>query len=575
MGRSSTRARGSPTSSETSFRYGPRASGSAIPRLLAIGPRQTLGPAHPAQARPILSVELPVACLALGDQEGPRCTARACRSHAPVKSRSFSTTTQLQYPLLRSQHEQSAVTSARRRITPGGTTERRSWEPADRALLAGHVAQHEGIVTEEPAERQGARGAIGKCRWQVADLCIIKSCMEPRGSFPTGMATAETAFAPAERATPPEVEASLAVLTGNPLVQALLDATDVSVIVLNRQRQILIANGALLTAMGDEMLQGLRPGEALGCVHAGERPGGCGTAPECAACGAVLAIIESQRTRSAVERECLLMVRHGQDLEARELLVRASPVEIGSETFTVVGLRDISAEKRRAALERVFLHDISNTLSPLLLSAQLLAIRAPDGVGETARRIAELAERLQGDIEGQRVLQQAEAGRLELRPASVRPEAALEAAVRLLRGHEVARGRALEIAPRDGVPAIVTDESLLVRVLVNMLKNALEATPEGGIVRAWAEPVADGCELRVWNATSMDRQVALQMFKRSFSTKPGRGRGLGTFSMKLFGERYLGGKVGFTSTEAGGTTFYIRLPRSTATTRSAQRSPER
>jgi signal transduction histidine kinase len=93
-----------------------------------------------------------------------------------------------------------------------------------------------------------------------------------------------------------------------------------------------------------------------------------------------------------------------------------------------------------------------------------------------------------------------------------------------------------------------------------MMKNALEATSDGGEVHAWAEAVPEGCEFHVWNAAPIPPRVALQVFKRSFSTKPGGGRGLGTFSMKLLGERYLGGSVGFTSTEADGTTFYLRLP---------------
>ena len=47
----------------------------------------------------------------------------------------------------------------------------------------------------------------------------------------------------------------------------------------------------------------------------------------------------------------------------------------------------------------------------------------------------------------------------------------------------------------------------------------------------------------------------LQIFQRSFSTK-GSGRGVGTYSIKLLGEQYLRGRVGFTSSETDGTAFY-------------------
>jgi sensor histidine kinase regulating citrate/malate metabolism len=56
----------------------------------------------------------------------------------------------------------------------------------------------------------------------------------------------------------------------------------------------------------------------------------------------------------------------------------------------------------------------------------------------------------------------------------------------------------------------------------------------------------------------MPPEVEMQVFMRSFSTK-GVQRGLGTYSMKVFGEQCLGGKVNFTTDPGKGTTFYIDL----------------
>jgi signal transduction histidine kinase len=58
----------------------------------------------------------------------------------------------------------------------------------------------------------------------------------------------------------------------------------------------------------------------------------------------------------------------------------------------------------------------------------------------------------------------------------------------------------------------------------------------------------------------MSEAVRLQIFNRSFSTK-GPGRGLGTYSVKLLTEQYLGGKVGFTTDPKQGTTFQVTIPR--------------
>ena len=51
----------------------------------------------------------------------------------------------------------------------------------------------------------------------------------------------------------------------------------------------------------------------------------------------------------------------------------------------------------------------------------------------------------------------------------------------------------------------------------------------------------------------------MKIFQRSFSTK-GEGRGLGTYSMKLLTERYLGGRVSFTTSADEGTIFKVALP---------------
>ena len=70
----------------------------------------------------------------------------------------------------------------------------------------------------------------------------------------------------------------------------------------------------------------------------------------------------------------------------------------------------------------------------------------------------------------------------------------------------------------------------------------------------------------VHNDAVMPPEVQMQVFQRSFSTKARLGRGIGTHSMRLFGERYLGGKVDFISREFAGTTFTLTLPKVHAST---------
>ncbi|NMC40146.1 MAG: ATP-binding protein, partial [Bacteroidales bacterium] len=63
----------------------------------------------------------------------------------------------------------------------------------------------------------------------------------------------------------------------------------------------------------------------------------------------------------------------------------------------------------------------------------------------------------------------------------------------------------------------------------------------------------------VHNPGYIPRDIQLQIFKRSFSTKD-PSRGLGTYSVKLLTEHYLKGKVSFCSDPVNGTIFSITLP---------------
>ena len=92
-----------------------------------------------------------------------------------------------------------------------------------------------------------------------------------------------------------------------------------------------------------------------------------------------------------------------------------------------------------------------------------------------------------------------------------------------------------------------------------MIKNGLEACRIGETLLVGCRLVDNTIEFWVHNPGVIPDEVRLQIFQRSFSTK-GPGRGLGTYSIKLLGERYLNGKVYFHSTIEHGTTFVIRLP---------------
>jgi signal transduction histidine kinase len=113
--------------------------------------------------------------------------------------------------------------------------------------------------------------------------------------------------------------------------------------------------------------------------------------------------------------------------------------------------------------------------------------------------------------------------------------------------------------PQSARIEFVSDRKILLRVLRNMLKNAIEASYRGDTVTLGCREAGGRVQFRVHNPAFIARPLQLQIFQRSFSTR-GAGRGLGTYSVKLLTERYLKGSVSFTSSESEGTTFLVTHP---------------
>jgi signal transduction histidine kinase len=283
---------------------------------------------------------------------------------------------------------------------------------------------------------------------------------------------------------------------------------------------------------------------------------GCGTSESCRLCGAVAAILAAQKGCADV-RECQIARPDG---EAMDLRVKASPFDCDGRRYTILTLRDIADENRRQVLERTFFHDILNSAGGMKGIADILSEGASmEDLEEFGPLLSSTAELLVHEIQAQRDLLAAEQGRLVIDREPLGSLRVIQDVVGLYRNHPVGEDRAIEIDSGVAEVEFTTSRPLLMRVLGNMLKNALEASQAGDTVRLGCRNGDSGIRFWVWNAGVIPGDVQKQLFKRSFSTK-GTGRGVGTYSMMLLGEKYLDGKVGFTSREGEGTTFEIVLP---------------
>lgn len=338
--------------------------------------------------------------------------------------------------------------------------------------------------------------------------------------------------------------------------KGIIDASDDVALVLNEHRQIVYANPTTYVKLGSDdpaKILGLRPGEAVGCQNASLEPGGCGTSQGCCECGAAKAIVRSLSSQGSHAFECRILTGGGR---AFDFLARAKWIAVSDTPFVILFLRDISADKRRDALERTFLHDAMNTISGIRGLAEMLQF---EHSRENMTTLVALTEQLVEEVRMFRELVEAEKGALRVHLETLQAQEVINGVKALL--SPLAQRSQVELASSIPVDfSLRTDATLIRRVLVNLTKNALEASSRGEQVRITARLDQGRPTFEVHNNAHMSKDVQLQVFQRSFSTKGGSGRGLGTYSAKLLTESFLRGVVFFESHVEDGTTFTVRLP---------------
>ena len=154
-------------------------------------------------------------------------------------------------------------------------------------------------------------------------------------------------------------------LLENPVAHAILDLLPGYALILTQDRRVLAGDRDVLAELGlttPESLEGLRAGELFRCV------------PE----------------RDGFSR-------------SRQFWVRSAPLRIGGHDLLLFLFKETSEQKRREALEEVFLHDLLNLVGGLTGIAGRLQDRQGDPEA-IAGQIRELSGQLVDEIKSQRLL---------------------------------------------------------------------------------------------------------------------------------------------------------------------------
>jgi signal transduction histidine kinase len=246
---------------------------------------------------------------------------------------------------------------------------------------------------------------------------------------------------------------------------------------------------------------------------------------------------------------------------ALDLRIWTTPLMLDGDCYILIAAADISDEKRRQALERIFFHDVLNTATIIDGTVKLLLSMDPaEDTDHVKALLNQVTERLIDEILTQREFVELENQQVTPKAGAIRPRPFLQGLVDSYVSHDAAKGRHIRMQPEIPDTVLRVDKALLGRVLGNLLKNAIEASDPGETITLGCSLDGDNrIEFWVHNHQVMPAEVRMQVFERSFSTK-GRGRGLGTYGAKLLTERYLEGEIAFTSELDAGTTFRVRYP---------------
>ena len=263
--------------------------------------------------------------------------------------------------------------------------------------------------------------------------------------------------------------------------------------------------------------------------------------------------------------------------EHRFISVYAVPLDEQGSKGVLVFLRDVSNERRQEAtaleaersnaiknLAAGVAHEIGNPLNALTIHLQLLERELSALSDASVRRpLQELAEVARKEVERLDAISTQFLSALRPSKPVLQPESladVLEETLTLLKTEFGNRRIEVSVDLPETVPPVKLDRQQMKQVFFNLVKNALDAMPDGGNLK-----IAFGVGDTFVDVSFLDSGCGIAMeemghlFDPYYTTKP-EGTGLGLMIVRRIIEDH-GGEIEVASKSGEGTRFKIRLPR--------------
>lgn len=244
--------------------------------------------------------------------------------------------------------------------------------------------------------------------------------------------------------------------------------------------------------------------------------------------------------------------RHAEELETRVAERTAELVETHKR---------LVAQERIAALGRAaaqVAHEVKNPLAGLLLYAHHLRSKAKNfSESEThiVDKIVETINHLNSRVE--QILGFARPVNLNVRAENLND--ILNDVLELLRPQLAANKVEVRVATGREDAHVIVDEASVRGALMNLMLNAIEAMPLGGVLSITAEQIDDTLRLEITDTgRGISEEESRKIFEPFYTTKE-HGLGLGMPYARRIIEQH-GGTISLNSRPAAGTTISVTLP---------------
>lgn len=234
-----------------------------------------------------------------------------------------------------------------------------------------------------------------------------------------------------------------------------------------------------------------------------------------------------------------------------------------------LALQDLeSAQDRMLHMERLgtmgrltsgVTHDVRNFLMGLALLEEEFH---DQGVGGDLKEIVTVSlaglRNLLGTLEAMR--QYARGGTVEVSLKPVIPSDVVKDALTVAKMDLEFRKREVEIRVQDGLPKVNGDRQRLVQVMVNLIRNAVQATEPGQALTIEAATDSDGRVLLSVEdeGKGIPEDLVDDLFEPFSSSKGDEGMGLGLYMARLTVESH-GGSIDYHPRPGGGARFVVML----------------